>query len=106
MERLHDVFDYPHELIVRGQQDHASCHTMANDRRSVAETEWKRCRGAPYVVLRREGFSSRKPHHVAGIGKGEAALVLPGLLGSKRDIELVLKPLVVEADGGENWMAA
>ena len=28
-------------------------------------------------------------------------LVLPGLLGSKGDTELALKPLVVEADGGE-----
>ena len=35
------------------------------------------------------------------IGKDEATLVLPGLLGSKGDTELAPKPLVVEADGGE-----
>ena len=31
----------------------------------------------------------------------ERVMVLPRLLGSKGDTELVLKPLVVEADGGE-----
>ena len=47
------------------------------------------------------GILLRKPRHVIGIGKGEAALVLPRLLGSKGDTEHALKPLVVEADGGE-----
>ena len=101
VERFRDVFDHPHELVVHGRQNHASCHKVANDRRSVVEIERKRCRGAPYVVFRREGSSSEKPCHVVGVGKGEAALVLLGLLGSKGDIELALKPLVVEADGGE-----
>ena len=103
MERFRDVFDYPHELIARGWQDHASCHKVANGRRSVAETKWKRCWGAPYVVFRREGPSPGKPCRVVGIRKSEAALVLPGLLESKGDTELALKPLVVEADGGESW---
>ena len=53
------------------------------------------------MVFRREGSSSRKPRHVVGVGEGEAAPVLPGLLGSKGDTKLALKPLVVEADGGE-----
>ena len=101
MERLHDMFDYPHELVVRGRLNHASCHKVANGRRSIAETERKRCRGAPYVVFRREGPSFGKPHHVVGVGKGEATLVLPRLLGSKGDTELAPKPLMVEADGGE-----
>ena len=57
------------------------------------------------MVFRREGPSFRKPCHVVGVGKGEAALVLPGWLGSQGDTELALKPLVVEADGGEGWMA-
>ena len=74
---------------------------MVDGRRSVAETEWKHCRGAPYVVFQREGPSSKKPCHVIGIGMGKAALVLPGLLGSKGDAEPTLKPLVVEADGGK-----
>ena len=74
---------------------------MANGQRSVAETERKRCQGAPYVVFQREGSSSGKPCHVVGVGKGEAALVLPRLLGSKGDTKLALKPLMVEVDGGE-----
>ena len=74
---------------------------MANDRRNVAETERKRCRGAPYVVFRREGPSFGKPCHVIGVGKGEVALVLPGLLGFEGDTEVAPKPLVVEANGGE-----
>ena len=39
--------------------------------------------------------------HVIIVGKGEAMLVLPRLLGSKGDAELAPKPLVVEDDGGE-----
>ena len=74
---------------------------MASGHRGVAETKWRRCRGAPYVVFRREGPFSRKPCHVVGIGKGEALLVLPGLLGSKGDAGLAPKLLVVEDDGGE-----
>ena len=53
------------------------------------------------MVFRRERSSSGKLCHVIGVGKGEAALVLPRLLGSKGDTELALKPLVVEVDGGE-----
>ena len=51
MERFRDVFDHPHELIVRGKKDHVSCHKVANGRRSVAETERKRYQGALYVVF-------------------------------------------------------
>ena len=102
VERFHDVFDHPHKLIVRGRQDHALGHKVANGRRSIAETEQKCYRGAPYVVFQREGSSSRKTCHVIGVGEGEAVSVLPGLLGSKGDTELTLKPLVVEADGGES----
>ena len=53
------------------------------------------------MVLRREVPLSRRTCHIVIVGKGEATLVLPGLLGSKGDAELVPKPLVVEADGGE-----
>ena len=101
MEGFRDAFDHPHEVILHRWLNHASCHKVANGRHSVAETERRRYRGAPYVVFRREGPSSRKPCHVIGVGKGETALVLPGLLGSKGDTELALKPLMVEADGGE-----
>ena len=82
VERFHDMFDHPHELGVCRRQDHASCHKVSNGCRSVAKTIRKRCRGAPYVVFRREGSSSGKPCCVVGVGKGEAVLVLPGLMGS------------------------
>ena len=88
-------------LIIRGWLNHASCHKVANGRRSVIETERKRYRGSPYAAFRREGSSSGRPRHVVGIGKGETTLVLPGLLGSKGDTELALKPLMVEAEGGK-----
>ena len=103
MERLRDVFDHPHELVVPGRLNHVSCHKVANGRRSVVETKQKHYRGAPYVVFWREGSSSRKSHHVIAVGEGETASVLPRLLGSKGDTEPALKPLVVEADGGESW---
>ena len=83
MERLHDVFDHPHELVVHGRLNHASCHKVANGRRSVVETKWNRSRDTPYVVSRREGSSSHEPCHVIGVGKGEVALVLPRLLGPR-----------------------
>ena len=44
---------------------------------------------------------SRRSCHVIIVGKGEATLVLPRLLGSKGDAELAPKPLVVEDDGRE-----
>ena len=53
------------------------------------------------MVLWKEVPLSGRSCHVIVIGKGEATLVLPGLLGSKGDAELAPKPLVVEADGGE-----
>ena len=39
--------------------------------------------------------------HIIVVGKGEATLVLPGLLGSRGDAELAPTLLVVEDDGGE-----
>ena len=86
MERFHNTFNHPHEPIVRGGWDHALCHKVANDRRGVVETEWKHYRGTPCGVFRREG---------------EATRVLPRRLGSHGDIELALKPPIVEDDGGE-----
>ena len=86
MEGFRDAFDHPHELVVHGGRDRALCHKVANGRCGVAETERKHLWGAPCGVFQREG---------------EAAWVLPGWLGSKGDIGLVLKPPIVEADGGE-----
>ena len=53
------------------------------------------------MVFQREGPSFGKPRNVVVVRKGEAALVLLGLLGSKGYTKLALKPLVVEADGGK-----
>ena len=86
MERLRDMFDHPHELVVRGGWDRALCHKVAYGHRGVAEIEQKHHRGAPRGVFRREG---------------EAEWVLPGWLGSKGDAVLALKPPIVEVDGGE-----
>ena len=101
MEGFHDAFNHPHELVVHGGQDHALCHKVANGRRNVAETNRKRYRGAPRAAFWREGSSSGRPHQVINVGKREVTLVLPRLPGSEGDAELVPKPLVVEADGGE-----
>ena len=101
MEGLRVVFNYPHELTVRGSLDHAQCHEVASGCHGVAETIRKHCRGAPHVALRREVALSRRSCHVIVAGKGEATLVLPRLLGSEGDTELAPKPLVVEDDGGE-----
>ena len=57
--------------------------------------------GTPYVAFWREESFSGRPRHVVVAGKGEATLVLPGLLESKGGVELAPKPLVVEVDGGE-----
>ena len=86
MEGFCDDFDHPHELVVRGGQDHVLGHKVASDRHGVAETERKRRRGAPCGAFRREG---------------EAAWGLPGWLGSKGDAGLALKPPVAGADGRE-----
>ena len=95
------MFNYPHELAVRGRLNHAYCHKVASGRHGVAEIERKRYRGAPCVAFRREESFSGRPRHVVVVGKGEATLVLPGPLGSEGDAELAPKSLVAEANGGE-----
>ena len=74
---------------------------MASGRRGIAETEWKRYWGAPHVVLWREVPLFRRSCNVIVVGKGEATLVLPRLLGSKGEAELAPTLIVVEDDGGE-----
>ena len=54
MEGFRDAFDHPHELVVREGRDRALGHKVAYGRRGVAETEWKRHRGAPCGAFRRE----------------------------------------------------
>ena len=101
MESLYIMFYCPHELAVRGWLNHVLCHEVASGRRGVAETERKRCRGAPHVALRGEVPLSGRSCHIIVVGKGDATLVLPGLQGSKGDAELVPTLIVVEHDGGE-----
>ena len=56
------------------------------------------------MAFQREEPLPRRPCHVIVVGKGEVMLVLPGLLEPKGGAELAPKPLVVEADGGRDWM--
>ena len=86
MEGLCDAFDHPHELVVRGGQDHAPCHKVAYGHRDVTETKRKRHQGAPCGVFQREG---------------EAARGILGQLGSNGDAKLTLEPPVARDDGRE-----
>ena len=101
MEGLRVVFNYPHELTVRGSLDHVQRHEVASGCRGVAETVRKCCRGAPHVVLRREVALPGRSCHVVVAGSGKVMLVLTGLLGSEGDAELEPKPLMVEGGRGE-----
>ena len=98
MERLHDVFDHPYELIVRGGWNHMLCHKVANGLCGVAETEREHCRGAPNEVFRGERLSPGKLRHDIGEREGEVAQALLGRLGSQEDAELTLQPPVVEVE--------
>ena len=66
MERHRDVFDYPHELIIRGGWDHALHHKVANSLCGIVETKREHCWGAPNEVFRGERFPSSKLHHDVG----------------------------------------
>ena len=82
MERLCDVFDHPHELVVREGWGHALCHKVVNGHRGITETERKHCWGTLCGVFQREGFPSSEPCHDVGVREGEAVWVLPKWLGS------------------------
>ena len=66
MERLHDVFDDPHELVIRRGRDHALRHKVANGLCDVTETEQERYWGTPDEVFQRERLSSSKLRHDVG----------------------------------------
>ena len=57
MERFYDIFDHPHELIVRGGWRRALRHKVANGICGVAETGRERYRGAPDEVFWGERLS-------------------------------------------------
>ena len=82
MERFHDIFGHPHELIVRGGWGRALRHKVANGLGGVAQTERERCRGAPDEVFQRERLSSGKLCHDIDEREGEVAQVLLGRSGS------------------------
>ena len=82
MERLHDIFGHPHELIVHGGWRRALRHRVANGLGGVAETGWERCWGTPDEVFWRERLPSSKLWHDIGEQEGEVAQVLPGRSGS------------------------
>ena len=73
MERFHDIFGHPHELIIRGGWRHAWHHKVANGLCGVAETERERCRGTLDGVFQREWLPSSKLCHDVGEREGEVA---------------------------------
>ena len=90
MERLHDIFGHPHELIVRGEWRHALRHKVANGLCGVVDTEREHCRGAADEVFWGEQLSPGKLCHDIGEQEGEVAQALPRWLGSQEDAELTL----------------
>ena len=82
MERLHDIFGHPHELIIHRGWGRAVRHKVANGLCGIAQTERERCRGALDKVFRGERLSSGKLCHDVGKQEGEAAQVLLGWPGS------------------------
>ena len=90
MERFHDIFGHPHELVICGGWRSVLRHKMANGLCGVAETEWEHCRGAPDEVFRGEWLPIGKVCHDTGEQEGEVAQVLPGRSRSQEGIELVL----------------
>ena len=78
MERFHDVFGHPHELVVRRGWGRALRHKVANGLCGVTQTERERCRGVPDEVFRGDRLSVGKLRHDVGEREGEAAQVLPG----------------------------
>ena len=82
MERFHDIFGHPHELVVRRGWGAALRHKVANGLYGVAQTEQEHYWGALDKVFWGERLSSGKLHHDIDEREGEVAQVLPGLSGS------------------------
>ena len=73
MERFHDVFGHPDELVIHRGWGRALCHKVANGLCGVAQIERECCWGAPDEVFLGEQLSSGKLHHDIGEREGEAA---------------------------------
>ena len=82
MERFRDIFDHPHELVIRMGWRRALRHRVANGLYDVAETKRECCWGAPDEVFQRERLSSSKLCHDVGEQEGEVVRVLLGRSGS------------------------
>ena len=66
MERFHDMFNHPQELVVHGGWNHVLRHKVANVLCVVAETEQEHCRGTLDEVFWGEWLSSGKLCHDIG----------------------------------------
>ena len=73
MERLHDVFDHPHELVIRGGWNHALHQKVTNGLCGIAKSKREHCQDALDEVFWGERLSSSKLHHDIGEREGEAA---------------------------------
>ena len=70
MERFHDIFGHPHELVVHRGWRRALRHKVANGLYGVAETKRERCRGILDEVFQRERLPSGKLRHDVGEEEG------------------------------------
>ena len=73
MERFHDIFGHPQELIVYGGWRPAVRHRVANGLCGVAYTRRERRWGAPDKVFWGERLSCIKLCHDVGEQEGEVA---------------------------------
>ena len=73
MERFHDIFGPPHELIVHAGWGRVLQHKVANGLYSIVETKREHCWGAPNEVFWREQLPSGKLRHDIGKRESEVA---------------------------------
>ena len=90
VERFHDVFSPPHELIVRRGWGRALHHKVANGLYGIMWTEREHYRGTPDDVFWGERLSSSKLRHDIGEREGKVAQVLLGRSVSQEGTELAL----------------
>ena len=90
MERFRNMFDHPHELIVRGGWNHALHHKVANGLYGIAEIKREHCQGALDEVFGGERLASGQLCHDVGEREDKAAQVLSGRSGSQEGAELAL----------------
>jgi len=82
MERLHDMFDHPHKLVIHRGWNHVLHHKVANGLCGITETERELCWGTLDEVFKGEWLFPSKLCHDIGEQEGEVAQALLGRLGS------------------------